>query len=379
MTMLKDRAQKASVLRLCLSKRWLPQLEVEVEPARSIDRNRTLLTDVDVLAVAPTAIGGHGRIAFDCKSGLNESAMAQAFWLHGVMARLSISHGFVVLSDKVAIERDHRMSAADLGVSLLHEGELQSLAKGLGGSVAAGGGATESIDAWDRYFEIGAKYPKLSEYTRFARSSYWMIRDPGEQARKMVMRLRAIRGELDPVKPEHLAIFGDALCLFLLTLAELGTRLFLLLLQSASREEFSAAVMSLLYGGTDNVETAQKLRKLAGGADADAAQSIFPEIDKFEHLVRELLEAPRQALTAAMLARELGFSFLMGSGENRYQQELQMEAPYASKFILVASEYLRRAARLPPEFASLFSDRALNLQIVAMVGEGQGAASSGAR
>ncbi len=375
--MLKDRAQKAIVLRLCVNKRWLPQLEVDVEPPRSIDKNRTLLTDLDVLAVAPTAIGGHDRVVFDCKSGLNESAMAQAFWLHGVMARLSVTHGFVVLNDKVVIHRDHRMSAADLGVSLIHEGELQSLAKGLGASLIAAGSATENIDAWDRYFELGTKYPKLSEYMRFARSSYWMIRDPGEQVRKTVVRLRAIRGELDPAKPEHLAVFGDVLCLFLLTLAELGARLFLLLLQPTSREEFSSAVMSVLYGGTDNVETAHKLRKLAGGADTDTAQNIFPEIDRFEHLVREIIEAPQQALTAALLARELGLCFLMDAGANRYQHELQQEAPYASKFILVASDYLSRAAKLPPEFAALFSDRALSLGSLGAESDGSSATSTG--
>jgi hypothetical protein len=66
-------------------------------------------------------------------------------------------------------------------------------------------------------------------------------------------------------------------------------------------------------------------------------------------------------LTAALLARELGFCYLVGAGENHYQHELQHEAPHASKFILVASDYLRRAARLPSEFTSLFSDRALKL------------------
>ena len=126
--MLKDRAQKAAALRLSLAKRWLPQLEVEIEPAKRIEKAKFLLTDIDVLAVASAQIGGHQRLVFDCKSSARESAISRAFWLHGVMTRSLAIHGFVVLNDKVTVNRDHRVSAADLSVTLLHEGEFEDFA-----------------------------------------------------------------------------------------------------------------------------------------------------------------------------------------------------------------------------------------------------------
>lgn len=357
--MLKDRAQKASALRLCVSKRWLPQLEVEVEPARSFEKAKSPLTDLDVLGVAPAAFGGHVRLVFDCKSGVRESAIGRAFWLHGVMARVSGSHGFVILNDKVSIHRDHRASASDLAVSLLHESEFVDLAKGMGGAIAPSASTLESIEAWDAFLAISRKFPSLEEYCRFSRSSYWMTKDHGEQCRKTLARLRAIRGELDPAKPEHVAVFGDALCLFLLALSELANRLFLVLLRPSSREEFSSSLLAMIYGGYDNLEVAQKVRKLAAGADTEAAINVFPEIEKFEQLVRELLQAPQQVLPTALFARELCLSFLIGAGANRFQQELAIEAPFSPKFLFMASDYLQRAIRLPPEFSSLYSNAAL--------------------
>ena len=236
----------------------------------------------------------------------------------------------------------------------------------MGGTTIATDSATSSIDAWDQFLAVGAKYPTTSDYLNFGRSGYWMIKDPGEQCRKTVARLRAIRTELDPVKPEHLAIFGDALCLFLLALSELTNRLFLVLLRPSSHEEFSSSLLAHLYGGYENLEAAQKIRRLTSGADSEDVVSIFPEIVKFEQLVREILQAPQQALPASLLAREISFSALTISGITGLQREIAVESPYAPKFVLMAGEYLQKAARLPPEFSSHYSDTALDLSAAAL-------------
>lgn len=359
--MLKDRAQKTSALRLCISKRWLPQLEVDVEAARRTERSRYLLTDIDVLAVAPSPIGSHSKLVFDCKSGAGESAIHRAFWLSGVMTKTAASHGFVVLNPKVSITRDHRISAADLGVSLLHENEFEDLAQGIGGTTKPQEAVTSTIEAWERFFEIGKKYSKLIEYLTFTKANYWMAKDPGEQCRKLVAKLRAVSTELDPAKIEHLAIFADALCLFLLALSELANRLFLVLLRPNSHDEFSSALLALLYGGYLNVEAAQKIRRLTSGAAADETLAIFPELEKFEQLIREVLQAPLQALPASLLSRELGLSTLMAAGTSRLQTDLCKESPYAPKFVLMAAEYLQRATRLPPEFGTHFASAAMAL------------------
>jgi hypothetical protein len=368
--MLKDRAQKVLALRFGVAKRWLPQLEVEVEPHRRMERSRYTLTDIDVLTVAPSPIGGHIRLLFDCKSGARESAIARAFWLRGVMARTAANHGFVVLSSRVPISRDHRISASDLAVSLVHEDEFQDLAAGLGGTTEPIKSITCTIEAWEEFFAIGSKFPTLRDHLHFGRSAYWMVKDSGEQIRKVVAKLRAVSAELDPIKREHLCTFADSLSLFLLALSELASRLFLVLFRSKSQDEFSSTLLALLYGGYLNVEAAQKIRRLTVGSTAQDAVSIFPELERFEQLVREILQAPQQVLPAALLAREMGFASLAGAAVTGIQTDIAKESSYAPKFLLLAAEYLQRASHVPSEFGDHYSNAALNLSASALSGAG---------
>lgn len=360
--MMKDRAQKASALRLSTSRGWLPHLEVNIESSQRFERTKFLLTDVDVLSVSQSSIGSQQRIVFDCKSGARESAIGRAFWLHGVMTRVVATHGFVVLNDRVAINRDHRISAADLNVSLVRESELPDLARAFGGSTEDGGAFSSDIGIWEQFLDIGQKYSFSLPLTDFARSGYWITKDAGEQVRKTVAKLRAIQGELDPAKLEHLALFGDAMCLFLLALSSLANRLFLVLLRPMNESEFSASLMSALYGGNDNLEFAQRIRRITSGNEAsDESFEIFPEAKRLEHLVREMLQAPHQGISFSLLAREFAFGALSGGTPGTYQRRLAEHSPYAPKIVLMASEYLQKAARLPPEFSKFFSDKSLQL------------------
>lgn len=359
--MLKDRAQKATALRMSVSKQWLPQLEVDVEPDLRVEKTKFLLTDLDVLAVAQSPIGGHTRLVFDCKSSAKESAISRTFWLHGVMTRSSAAHGFVVLNDKVVINRDHRISASELSITLVHDSEFQDFATGVGGSTAITDAAVANIDVWEQFLAIATKYGTLRGYLDFAKSTYWMTKDPGERCRKTLARLRSIRTELDPAKAEHLAVFGDALCLFLLALSEISNRLFLVLLRPSSEDEFSSSLLAYLYGGYQSLEAAQKIRKITSGAGADDAVSIFPEQERFELLVRELLQAPQQVIKASLLARELSFASLGGSGATALQTDLVQQFAYSPKFVLMAAEYLQKASLIPPEFAAHYGNLALTL------------------
>jgi len=364
--MLKDRAQKTLALRLCVSKKWLPQPEVVIEPYQQTEKVKYLLTDLDVLGICPSPIGGHVRVVFDCKSGAKESAMSRAFWLHGVMTKAASSHGFVVLNNKVSINHDHRISATDLNISLLHEGEFEDLAQGMGGSTLPIDAATADIESWEKFFSLKAKYALLSEYLTFSASRYWIIKDAGERCRKIVAKLRAIRYELDPAKADHLSIFGDALCLFLLSLSELANRLFLVLLKPVTRDEFTTPLLALLYGGYENLEAAQKIKKITSGVEAVDALDIFPELGRFEQLVRELLQAPQQTLAASLLARELSLIFLTERSKTDLVLQIATESPHASKFVVMASDYLCKALHLPLEFASHYSDYVLSVSATAL-------------
>jgi hypothetical protein len=63
-----------------------------------------------------------------------------------------------------------------------------------------------------------------------------------------------------------------------------------------------------------------------------------------------MLQAPREGLHASLLAREIGFSKMQGRATLGIQAEWIREAPYSAKFVVLASDFIRRACRLPPEF-----------------------------
>ncbi|HEK0908028.1 TPA: hypothetical protein SMQ04_002812 [Pseudomonas putida] len=366
--MLKDRAQKATALKFCVSKRWLPQLEVEIESNNRLGQSRYLLTDLDVLSISSSPVGMHSKIVFDCKSGMRESAIGRAFWLKGVMTKVGADHGFVVLNSKLKLSRDHRISASELGVSLLHDSEFGDFAQGLEGSIDLryDYSLMADIEAWEEFLALRSRSPAFAEYMGYATSTFWTIKDYGEQCRKTVARLRKLRPELDPSKKDHLAIFGDALCLFLISLSSLANRLFLLLMRPSAADEFSSALLASVYGGYENLQSAKKIRQLATGQSDDAV-SIFPDVERFEQLVREVVQAPQQALPAALLARELAFNFLKDVPETGLQIDISNESPYASKFVLLAAEYLQRATKLPPEFASAYVERSFSLMNRAII------------
>lgn len=359
--MILDRAQKASVLQLCVSKRWLPQLEVDVESKVRTEKGKYLLTDIDVLVFVPQAISGFERVIFDCKSGRRESAINRSFWLRGLMDKIGADQGFIILNDKLNVNRDHRISASELRVSLIQENEFEIFSNSLGGSVKKLDAASAEIDLWEKFVIVNGRYAGLQSYLEFSKASYWMSRDPGEQCRKTVAKLRAIKDELDPKKDEHLALFADAICLFLLSLSQLTLKIFLSFLRPASQAEFSETLLSVIYGGYESLDTAQKFRRLGLNLGADESVSVFPEMERLELLAREMLQSPPQALSSALLAREICLGALASGSPTNFARTLAMEQPYSAKYCLLAAEYLCKACKLPRDFGAHFSDIFLSL------------------
>jgi len=171
---------------------------------------------------------------------------------------------------------------------------------------------------------------------------------------------------MDPSKSEHMAIFGEALALFILAIGELANRLFLMLIRPLTEEEFTTTLLALLYGGYDNLEVAQKIRRITAGAAVDDQVDIFPEMKKFEHLIHEMLQAPSQALEAAIAVRDVSLSALFGSPASTLFEHIVSANQYSAKFIALSADYLQKATRVPIEFKSYYSDVTLKTASVAL-------------
>ncbi|OQY46910.1 MAG: hypothetical protein DRR08_25925 [Candidatus Parabeggiatoa sp. nov. 2] len=222
------------------------------------------------------------------------------------------------------------------------------------------------LDNWEIFFSIPEKFPKLENMVTFSRSAFWMCESPAEACRKTIAILRKAHPELDPAKALHTALFGDFVALFLHALARLSLQIFMSYLQPSNRDDLAEALLLLLYGGRDAYELANQLIKLVprekqnGGEEKELTP---PEWDKFVQLTRHILDAPRQALFAPLLAREVAWTYLnQGKDSIKFASLMAVEQPQSGKFCLLAAEYLGKATKVPPEFSEMYSKQFLEIQ-----------------
>lgn len=363
--MMKDRGQKAEALRYAVGRRWFPQLEVVVNPTTPTSTRDYNITDVDLLAFAPGPLGGYQQVIFDCKSSSKIAAASRTLWLRGVMDQIGADHGVCVLGRERRIEVDHRLQAASLKITLLSESEFPQFAVATDGRLDSGISHAADIELWELLSLLPTSYPKLSEAERFRATRFWALSSESAACRGTVAAVMANRGELDPAKSAHRALFGDLLALFLHAVGRLTDRIYRSYLLSSSREELSRSLLYLIYGGRDRYQLFDELRRLASTASSSlGAQTSLslPNWHEFVGLVRALMDAPRQALDAPLLAREVAFSHLAKSRDLSFAERLAAERPYAAKFALLGARYLVQAARLPPEFGNDAQETFLAIQ-----------------
>ncbi len=348
---MKDRDQKHKALRLSVANRWFPQLEVDVQPGRALSEKAPLVTDLDVLSCIPDDFRGFRSIVFDCKTKAKESPVNRALWLTGVLQRIGGDQGFCILK-KDAIELDHRLMATRLNVVLLAEDEFDLYAKSTCTAYTQPLGNIAEMDVWERFFDIPSRFPNLASGVQFIRSEFWMAEDSAEACRRTIACLKGLHQELDPQKPEHLALFLEFCAIFAQSLAVVVCQIFKAYLHPANHADLSAALLAMLYGGRESYEHRNRLYKFVKVKLSEQMTSdlSLPEWERFLQLVRQCLDAPFQLQRTPLILREVGFAALCGDTTREFAKVLCSESPQGARFALLVPTYLGRAARLPPEF-----------------------------
>ena len=348
---MKDKDQKLQALKYCIAKRWLPQLEVDVQTTQSLGRRAATVTDLDVYASIPDDFVGYRTVVFDCKTLSRESPVNRSLWLRGVLDRMGADHGFCVLK-KNAMEVDHRLAATKLSVILLAEDEFEIYAKATSNKYGEAPAHSATEIGWEKYFAIKERSPTLLPYLNFLRSTYWMQADAGETCRKVVGSMHEAKSELDPMKPEHIAVAVEYAVLLARTLAQIVSFIFRSHLHPRQQHDLEEAVRMLLYGGRDAYEHRNELYRLLKErtGSVSGVSLALPAWDAFIKLVRQLLDAPIELAKAPLILREISFAELVGSTDLQFCRTLCQESPQAGRFSLLIVDYLFKAVRLPPQF-----------------------------
>ncbi len=364
--MMQDREQKQRALKYAVSKGWVPQLEVDVCSPLDIQNKNIKITDLDVLAYIPCDFISYKKIIIDCKTLKGQSPINRALWLNGIMKYMSAEMGICILR-KDNIEKDHRISAGQIGVTLLTEHDFKVFCDATSQKALTLTDANlGKIDLWEKYFDIGKKYPTLSELISFSRSSFWMIKDAGESCRKSLILLRKNAPELDPKKEEHLSLVLDYSSLFLISIAEIVNKIFSLYLHPDKKEDLSDALLMLLYGGRETYEYKNNLYEEAlknARPSSDLGEQLsLPHWGKFIELIRHALEAPFEINSSPLILRELAWSILSNDKERKCLKLFTKTNRQATKFAFLFTEYMIHSSRLPPDFSKIILEELMSLQ-----------------
>src|SRR5262249_19331553 len=142
------------------------------------------------------------------------------FWAAGIKEYTRCDEAYVILKKKAV--HNHRISALALDVDLHDEQSFVDLGKTLDEAFPADNCYQASLSRWQSVYESYRKHEWSESLFDLARNVAPLTRVPSSVFRKILAELRAIRGNFDPAKDEHIAIFFDALCSTFVLWAAMG-------------------------------------------------------------------------------------------------------------------------------------------------------------
>lgn len=344
----KDRFQKEQAVRYCLARGMFPFMEVLVPSAADLSDSVEVLTDIDVLGVEVVGDGEVRRTVFDCKTGSKLSAVNRAFWASGVLAYAECHQAFVILKNKPV--HNHRMSALTIGVDLHDESSFQDLGKSLDPAFPNCPHYQGSIDRWNSVFELFEKNAWSEGLYKIGRNVVPLTRSPSATFRRFVAELTEVKGQFDPAKDAHLAIFFDCLASFLILLTSIARDIRRFYEPAMSKAEFERVLRYYMWGGKESYQIRQRMRdKVAPDAGQIAIE--MPAWNELVGMAGLIVSAPQSIFACAHICRELAFR-LAGVPDSNAEAKIKNAIAANSRikqFSIALVAYLLPACGLPKD------------------------------
>jgi len=347
--MIKDTDQKDMVCRHFTAQNYYVQPEVNVFYKGGVHENRKLITDIDVLALRPGLDLRWELVLADCKTLKDQSPANRILWLRGLMEYFSAISGMIVLRRTKAIENEHKLFAASLRINLIDEAEFHTFDKVI---IYPAGSSQHYISAKsiNELKFIHNKYQKLKNFCDYIYGYAWNEENLLQLTRKIIGEAQTIYQEIDPNKPEHLALTLDAAGLFAIGLAECIGMIFNQYLQPRTLNELDNALKIIIWGGKSQYELFAKLRHeilITKGLEPRPEGSLtLPFWEQFLNLVRNLLENPRLCFYIPQIMREAAIDVYSNRDflANRSKDDLLLV-----KFAMLVTNYFCKAVKFPPQ------------------------------
>nr|WP_319565481.1 hypothetical protein [uncultured Rhodoferax sp.] len=349
----KDLQQKSKAIKFCIASGLIPYYEVNVTNVKDLTDKEELLTDVDVLGIGMDR-GRIGRTIFDCKT-TKTSPINRAFWAAGLMRYIEANHAYVIL--KRSATEAHKISARTIGIYLFDENLFDTYASALSSEYKDVDSYILSMDRWHRLhatFRQNAPAEKLGGYLRH---TVPLETDAPKLVRGIIANLRHARGELDPAKSEHLAIYIFAVFSFSIVMSTIVRDIFEVFDPKQTKDIFERFLRDYIWGGREAYLLRKKLREvMVARVDSTSADFELQAWEDFIETVRTLLDSPESVFLCCNPL--LGCALrLFGIPESTLDTDLKRRFSVNNRlrqFAFRLSSYLTKACDLPRDFDDQF-------------------------
>jgi hypothetical protein len=344
----KDRFQKELAIRYCIARGLMPFLEVVVRSSADVSEYIEVLTDLDVVGIGSTGDGRIHRALFDCKTTNKLSSINRAFWAAGVKEYTGCDEAYVLLKNKAV--HNHRISALTINVDLHDEESFKDLGRTFAPSFPASQSYQSDIARWNNAFDCYQSNPWSESLFDLARNMTPLSRAPWSVFRRIVAGLRSARGNFDPSKEKHLAIFFDVLASSFVLWAAMARDVRRFYEPTMDKASFEKTLRYYVWGGKESYDIRQQMRT----ATEHSGNVELPAWSLLVAFAGLVIPAPQDVLECVHVCRELSLRVASG-GNEEYDQNLARFVklrPRVRQFAASLSEYLISAGTLPTEFST---------------------------
>lgn len=346
----KDRFQKELAVRYCLATNALPFIEVIASSTSDLSDTPEPLTDLDVVGIASLGDGELVRTFFDCKTAGKMSAINRAFWAAGVRQYVDFDRAVVILRNRAVI--NHRLSALTLNVDLHDEESFRQLGKTIDEAFPMDSCYQASLSRWEVLDNAYGDNTWSLKTQELVRNHVPLTSTPWTTFRHLMAELRDTRGQYDPAKPKHVAIFFEVLSATMVLWSTLVRDMRRFYEPGMDRAAFEKLLRFYLWGGKDAYNIRQQLRHRANPDSAEIAD--LPAWSDLVDFAGIAVGAPRSIFPCAFLMKELALRNVCGtdSAHDEAITDLIRSDSRLRQFSLQLASYLVKAGKLPSDITA---------------------------
>jgi hypothetical protein len=346
----KDLHQKEMAVRFCLVNNMIPFLEVNVQNHRELSDTSTVITDIDALGVMLSSGGKPRKVIFDCKTLNKTSPINRAFWAGGLMSFTGCDEAFIVL--KKSASEAHRLSAKQIGVHLFDEKQFRNYGESCSLEFSRDYAYSTKIDSWVKLEECCKGNIALEQYMSFLLNDLPLQQDCVKGFRKLLAALKKVKGEFDPEKDKHQAVYFFTLSMLGYLMSQIVFDLRNIVDFDATEKNFERALKYYIWSGKDSYELRNKLQAFNSAVEGGEDELKLNNWSGFIELCRALMDSPANIPAVVNPLREFAFRCLVDVNEDKddYSKGLISTNNRIRQFSMFLSRYIIPATGMPDDF-----------------------------